>query len=45
MIDPKMLARHQASELDARLANLLLDLTVPAMAALLTIGVFLLALR
>lgn len=45
MIDPKMLARRRARDPDPRLAGLLLDLTVPATAALLTIGVLLLALR
>jgi hypothetical protein len=45
VIDPKMLARHETADPDARLADLLVDLVVPAMAALLTIGLFLLALR
>jgi hypothetical protein len=43
MIDPKMLARHRPRE-PSHLADLLLDVTVPAMAALLTVGIFLLAL-
>jgi hypothetical protein len=45
MIDPSMLARHQPQPEDSRLADLLLDFTVPAMAALLTVGIFLLALH
>jgi len=45
MIDPRMLAQHQPRPEDSRLADLLLDVTVPAMAALLTIGIFLLALH
>jgi hypothetical protein len=45
MIDPKMLDRYQPPDQDRRFANLLLDVTVPAMAALLTVGIFLLALH
>jgi len=45
MIDPKMLAAYRSRDLDARFADLLLDVSVPAMAALLTVGLFLLALR
>jgi hypothetical protein len=45
MIDPRMLAQPQPKDEASRFAGLLLDFTVPAMAALLTIGLFLLALR
>lgn len=45
MTDTKPLAERQTRDLDARLTDLLLDLAVPAMAALLTLGVFLFAVR
>lgn len=45
MIDPKPPAERRARDLDDRLIDLLLDLAVPAMAALLTLGVFLFAVR
>lgn len=43
MIDPKALASYQPRT-PSHLADLLLDFTVPAMAALLTVGLILLAL-
>jgi hypothetical protein len=44
MDDLETPARRESRQHDAHLADLLLDLAVPALAALLTMGVFLLAL-